>query len=45
MNKTILARIFMEVNNLESVLNFYIDAIEKIENKIQNNTKPLRVFD
>jgi farnesyl-diphosphate farnesyltransferase len=39
MNKTILARIFMEVNNLESVLNFYIDAIEKIENKIQNNTK------
>jgi farnesyl-diphosphate farnesyltransferase len=37
LNKIILARIFMEVNDLESVLNFYIDAIEKIENKIQNN--------
>jgi len=34
LNKIILARIFMEVNDLDSVLNFYMDAIEKIENKI-----------
>lgn len=37
LNKIVLARIFMEINNLDSVLNFYIDAIEKIENKIKNN--------
>ena len=37
LNKLVLARIFMEVNDLDSVLNFYMDAIEKIENKIQNN--------
>ena len=37
LNKLVLARIFMEVNDLNSVLNFYMDAIEKIENKLQNN--------
>ena len=37
LNKIILARIFMEVNDLDSVLNFYIDAIEKIENKIKKD--------
>jgi farnesyl-diphosphate farnesyltransferase len=36
LNKIILARIFMDVNDLDSVLNFYMDAIEKIENKMQN---------
>jgi hypothetical protein len=31
----------MDVNDLDSVLNFYMDAIEKIENKIQNNTNKI----
>lgn len=34
LNKTILARIFIDINDINSVLQFYIDAIEKIENKI-----------
>jgi farnesyl-diphosphate farnesyltransferase len=34
LNKIILARIFMDVNNLDSALKFYIDALEKIESKI-----------
>jgi farnesyl-diphosphate farnesyltransferase len=36
LNKTIVARIFMNVNDMESALAFYIDALEKIETKIQN---------
>jgi farnesyl-diphosphate farnesyltransferase len=38
LNKIVLARIFMDVNDLDSVLNFYMDAIEKIENKMQNTS-------
>jgi farnesyl-diphosphate farnesyltransferase len=34
LNKMILARIFMNVNDLDSALTFYIDALEKIEGKI-----------
>jgi farnesyl-diphosphate farnesyltransferase len=36
LNKTIVARIFMNVTDMESALAFYIDALEKIETKIQN---------
>jgi farnesyl-diphosphate farnesyltransferase len=34
LNKTTLARIFIDVNEINSVLQFYIDAVEKIEIKI-----------
>ena len=37
LNKTTLARIFMDVNDMNSVLQFYIDAVEKIEKKITDN--------
>ena len=37
LNKTTLARIFIDVNDINSVLQFYIDAIEKIEHKILIN--------
>lgn len=40
LNKTILARIFMDVHDLNSALEFYIDALEKIENKI--NTQEIK---
>jgi len=33
-NKTTLARIFMDTNDMNSILQFYIDAVEKIEKKI-----------
>jgi farnesyl-diphosphate farnesyltransferase len=36
LNKTIVARIFMNIYNMESCLAFYIDALEKIESKVQN---------
>ena len=38
LNKTTLAKIFMDVSDMNSVLQFYIDAVEKIENKISNST-------
>jgi farnesyl-diphosphate farnesyltransferase len=34
LNKTTLARIFMDTSDMNSVLQFYIDAVEKIEKKI-----------
>jgi farnesyl-diphosphate farnesyltransferase len=34
LNKTTLARIFMYISDMNSVLQFYIDAVEKIEKKI-----------
>ena len=37
LNKTTLARIFMDVSDMNSVLQFYIDAVEKIEKKISDN--------
>lgn len=37
LNKTTLARIFMETNDMNSILQFYIDAVEKIEKKIADN--------
>jgi len=37
LNKTTLARIFMETNDMNSILQFYIDAVEKIEKKIEDN--------
>jgi len=37
LNKTTLARIFMDINDMNSLLKFYIDAVEKIENKILNS--------
>jgi len=37
LNKTTLARIFMDTNDMNSVLQFYIDAVEKIEKKIADN--------
>ena len=37
LNKTTLARIFMETSDMNSVLKFYIDAVEKIEKKIADN--------
>jgi farnesyl-diphosphate farnesyltransferase len=37
LSKTTLARIFIDVNDMNSVLQFYIDAIEKIEKKIADN--------
>jgi farnesyl-diphosphate farnesyltransferase len=36
LNKTTLAKIFMDVSDMNSVLQFYIDAVEKIENKISD---------
>lgn len=37
LNKTTLAQIFMNVNDMNSILQFYIDAVEKIEKKISDN--------
>ena len=37
LNKTTLARIFMDTSDMNSVLQFYIDAVEKIEKKISDN--------
>jgi farnesyl-diphosphate farnesyltransferase len=37
LNKTTLARIFMDTNDMNSILLFYIDAVEKIEKKIADN--------
>ena len=37
LNKTTLARIFMETSDMNSILQFYIDAVEKIEKKIEDN--------
>jgi farnesyl-diphosphate farnesyltransferase len=37
LNKTTLARIFMDTNDMNSILQFYIDAVEKIEKKIADN--------
>lgn len=37
LNKTTLARIFMDVHDMNSILKFYIDAIEKIERKIYDS--------
>lgn len=34
LNKTTLARIFMDISDMNSVLQFYVDAVEKIEKKI-----------
>lgn len=36
LNKTTLARIFMDISDMNSVLQFYIDAVEKIEKKISD---------
>lgn len=36
LNKTTLAKIFIDVSDMNSVLQFYIDAVEKIENKISD---------
>lgn len=37
LNKTTLARIFIDINDMNSVLQFYIDGVEKIEKKISDN--------
>ena len=37
LNKTTLARIFIDTNDMNSILQFYIDAVEKIEKKIADN--------
>lgn len=37
LNKTTLARIFMTMSDMNSVLQFYIDAVEKIEKKIADS--------
>lgn len=37
LNKTTLARIFIDINDMNSVLQFYIDGVEKIEKKISEN--------
>ena len=37
LNKTTLARIFMNISDMNSVLQFYIDAVEKIETKIRDS--------
>ena len=37
LNKTTLARIFMDTSDMNSVLQFYIDAVEKIEKKIADS--------
>ena len=37
LNKTTLARIFMDVHDMNSILKFYIDAVEKIERKIYDS--------
>jgi farnesyl-diphosphate farnesyltransferase len=37
LSKTTLARIFLDVNDMNSVLQFYIDAVEKIEQKMPDN--------
>jgi len=37
LNKTTLAKIFIDVSDMNSVLQFYIDAVEKIEIKIIDN--------
>jgi len=37
LNKITLARIFMETSDMNSVLKFYIDSVEKIEKKIADN--------
>ena len=36
LNKTTLAKIFIDISDMNSVLQFYIDAVEKIENKISD---------
>ena len=52
LNKTTLARIFMDTNDMNSILQFYIDAVEKIEKKIlesenhnSNSKQPYRYVD
>ena len=42
LNKTTLARIFMDTNDMNSVLQFYIDAVEKIEKKIADNESSIQ---
>jgi farnesyl-diphosphate farnesyltransferase len=37
LNKTTLARIFMDTSDMNSVLQFYIDAVEKIDKKIADS--------
>jgi farnesyl-diphosphate farnesyltransferase len=37
LNKTILAQIFMDTSDINSVLKLYINAVEKIEKKISDN--------
>jgi farnesyl-diphosphate farnesyltransferase len=37
LNKTTLARIFMNISDMNSMLQFYIDAVEKIETKIRDS--------